>query len=387
MSQRSISTPNSRVVARKAWRQILRLVLWVILFLCLIDGLINQLYPYPSVPNVKAGELSRYFNYGRSIEGKLPQIIGPTNESSSKFAVVGWLDPALLPPAQPPGWVDGKGMLVSIYGMSFSAQVGYALQELDRTIGLRLIAAPAAPPSYTYAAYQLDRDRHPSDVVILGVLASSVKALRSISALTWQFEAPVPYTYPRYFLRDGKMTAIEPKVTSLDQFRAARQNPSQWQEVLAQMQAYDEYFDPFLFKQSWFDRSVLVRMVRRAWAQRHQAAMEQKSYTANGFNPDYEIPLLQAIVSDFAKTATQDGKLPIVILFNDRGYHDHLFQALKPTLEQESIPYISTHTIAPASDPANFVKDGHFTKQANLKITEAVVELINQHLKQGSHTS
>lgn len=386
MNRRSISIPNSKMVSRQAFLRIVRLVLWIVLFLCLFDGLINLLYPYPSVPNVKAGELNRYFNYGRSIEGKLPQIIGPTDDSSSKFAVVGWLDPASLPAEPPPGWGEGKNKLVSIYGMSFAGQVGYALQELDRNIGLRLVAAPAAPPSYTYAAYQLDRGRHHADVVILGVLASSVKALRSISALTWQFEAPVPYTYPRYFLQDGKLMAIEPKVTSLGQFRTARQNPSQWQDVLAQLQAYDEYFDSFLFKQSWLDRSVLVRMLRRAWAQRHQAAIEQKSHTANGFNPEYEIPLLRAIVSDFAKTATHDGKLPIVLLFNDRGYDDHLFQALKPTLEQESIPYISSHTIAPASVPTNFVKDGHFTKQANLKITEAVLELINQHLKRGSNT-
>ena len=94
---------------------------------------------------------------------------------------------------------------------------------------------------------------------------------------------------------------------------------------------------------------------------------------------DYEVPVLQAMVSDFAKTAVQDGKFPIVLLINDRGYADHLFQAVAPTLKAASIPYVSTHSIAPVTDPTNFVKDGHFTDAVNKKLATAMLELINRH--------
>jgi hypothetical protein len=83
------------------------------------------------------------------------------------------------------------------------------------------------------------------------------------------------------------------------------------------------------------------------------------------------------MVTDFAATAKADGKRPIVLVLNDRGYEDHLFQALKPTLESASIPYVSTHNIAPATDIRNFVGDGHFTASANKLIAEAVLKLLN----------
>ena len=92
-----------------------------------------------------------------------------------------------------------------------------------------------------------------------------------------------------------------------------------------------------------------------------------------------EIPVLRAIVADFAATARRDGKMPIVLILKDKGYDDHLFEALKPTLENAEIPYVSTHNIAPATDIRNFVGDGHLVESANNLIAEAVLELIDEH--------
>jgi hypothetical protein len=110
-------------------------------------------------------------------------------------------------------------------------------------------------------------------------------------------------------------------------------------------------------------------------------------YSPAGFNAELDIPVLRAIVSDFAVTAKRDGKLPIVLVLNDRGYEDHLFQALKPTLESASIPYVSTHNIAPASDVRNFVPDGHFTESANQLIAKAMLKLIDEHFRPKLHRS
>ena len=86
------------------------------------------------------------------------------------------------------------------------------------------------------------------------------------------------------------------------------------------------------------------------------------------------------MVDEFATTAKQDGKLPIVLLLNDQGYEDHLFQALKTTLTEKSIPFVSTHNIAPATDRRNFIGDGHFTKEANKLIAQQVLNIINKDL-------
>lgn len=355
--------------------------LWIIFFLVVFDVSTNFLFPYPSDPRVtSSGQLNVYFEYGRSVEGKLSRMVGPTDESSSAIAQAGWLDPELwkqlnLPVSRAPS----ENLLVAIYGMSFSNHVGEAMKAMDAKLGLRMIAGPAAPPNYSFAAYNLDRGKHQADVVILGLLASSVKALRTLNGMTWQFEGPAPYTYPRYFLKDGKLKAIWPKTLSLAQFRAALQDKEQWNAFVTQIREHDQFFNSFLFKHNWLDNSVLVRLIRRAWAQRHQMTITNQIHGPAGFNAEIEIPVLRAMVTDFAATAKGDGKLPIVLILNDRGYDDHLFKALKPTLENASIPYVSTHNIAPATDIRNFVGDGHFTHSANKLIADTVLKLLNEH--------
>ncbi|MBR8836306.1 MAG: hypothetical protein DSM106950_20365 [Stigonema ocellatum SAG 48.90 = DSM 106950] len=352
--------------------------LWIIFFLLVIDVAVNFLFPYPSDPRISShNQLSVYFNYGRSLEGKLSQMVGATDESSSALTQAGWIDPDSWKKLHlPTTRATGEDRLVAIYGMSFSNEVGAAIKEINSKITLRMIAAPAAGPNYSFAAYNQDRGRHQADVVILGVLASSVKALKTMNGMTWQFEMPAPYTYPRYFLEDDLLKEVSPKISSLAQLRATLASRQQRDAFLAQLRDYDEFFDSFLFEQNFLDNSAIVRMIRRAWAQRHQKAIEQKIHNSHGFNPENEIPVLRKIVTEFAATAQKDGKMPIVLLFNDRGYDDHLFRALEPTLKSASIPYVSTHKIAPATNLDNFLPDGHFTTSVNKKIAEAVLQLI-----------
>jgi len=367
--------------AKAAVCRVVAIGLWILFFLFVFDVSINFLFPYPSDPRVTSpGQLKTYFEYGRSVEGKLSRMVGPTDESSSLIAQAGWLDPELwkklnLPVSRAPG----KDLLIAIYGMSFSQQVGAAMAAKDSKLTIRSVGGPAAPPNYSFAAYNLDRGRHQADVVMLGVLASSVKAIRTMNGMTWQFEAPAPYTYPRYFVEEGNLKAIWPKLLSLAQLRAALHDKQQWNAYVTQLREYDQFFNSFLFKRNLLDRSVIVRLIRRAWAQRYQMMITNQSHGPAGFNPKLEIPVLRAIVAKFAATARGDGKMPTVLIFNDQGYDDHLFQALKPTLENASIPYVSTHNIAPATDLKNFVGDGHFTPSVNKLIAEAALKLLNKH--------
>jgi hypothetical protein len=382
MRLHSLSIPSSKPRTGKTFSKAVLTGLWILFFLFVFDVSINFLFPYPSNPQVTSpGQLNTYFEYGRSIEGKLSRMIGSTDESSASLAQAGWLDPELWKKLNlPTNPAPGKDLLVAIYGMSFTKDVGAAMEEMDSKLTMRTIAGPAAPPNYSFAAYNVDRGKHEADVLILGVLASSVKALRTMNGMTWQFEGPAPYTYPRYVVEDEKLKAIWPKILSLGQFRAAFQDKQQWNAFVTQMQEHDQFFNSFLFKHNWLDNSVLVRLIRRAWAQRHQLSITNQIHNSAGFNAETEIPVLRAMVSDFAATAKRDGKLPIVLVHNDRGYNDHLFQALKPALEKDSIPYVSTHNIAPATDVRNFVGDGHFTESANKSIAKAVLKLINENV-------
>ncbi len=368
-------TKKKARTGKNIWKTVVMGV-WIVLFLMVMDIAVNVLFPYPSDPHMTPKQLSLYFNYGRSLEGKLSQMVGPTDESSSAIAVAGWLDPELwkkLNLATRPA--NKEDLLVAIYGMSFSNHVGEAMKEINPKITLRMIAGPAAPPNYSLAAYKLDMGRHQADVVMMGILASSVKGLTALNNMTWQFEGPAPYTYPKYFLEDGKLKEIVPTVTSLAQLRDTFHSSQQRDVFLAQLQENDQFFDSFLFNRNFLDNSTLIRLIRRAWAQRHQKEVEKQIHTSKGFT-EYPTQILRAMVTDFALTAVKEHKLPIVLLFNDRGYDDHLFQALEPTLKSAAIPYVSTHNIAPASNLANFIPDGHFVKSVDQQIAQAVFKLI-----------
>ncbi len=350
-----------------------------LIFLILIDWSVNVLFPYPADPLAPPpGQLKTYFEYGRSLEGKLNRMIGATDEKSALLALPGWFDsPTLQKPNLPVRHSEQQDLLIASYGMSFSNRVTDQLEKLDPKIGVRSLGGPAAPPNHSFATYQADRGRHEAEVVSLAVLASSVKAMRTLSGMTWQFESPAPYTYPRYFLNQGKLQAITPVIQSLDGFRTALRDREQWKLFTDQLRSHDAFYSDFLMHRNALDRSVLIRLLRRAWAQRHQSRSPDAVFNAE------DVAILQAIVRDFALSVKQDGKFPIVLLFNDRGYQDDLFQALKPTLEADSIAYVSSHTISPATKLENFEVDGHFVPSVDRQIAQEMLKLINAQFHRG----
>lgn len=353
--------------------------LWALLFLGVIDVTVNRLLRYPTGPNaaMTASRFQTYFEYGRSLEGKINTMVGPTDAETSLVAQAGWLDPEQWKREQlPTGLSHGKQHLIAVYGQSFTLNVADRLAKLDPSMAVRGIGAPAGPPSYAYAAYTLDLGGHQADIVMLGLLASSVKGMTAMNGMTWQFEGPAPYTYPRYIPEDGKLKEIQPVVQTLDQFRTARHNPAQWEAFVNQLRQSDRYYNDFFFRQNWLDNSTIVRLVRRSLAQQQQTAILNRIHSSQGFTDPSILQVLSLMVQEFAQTAKADGKFPVVLLVHDKGYGDHLYQALQPVLEDKDIPYISTHAIAPATDISNFVSDGHFTDTANAKIATALHKLL-----------
>jgi hypothetical protein len=354
-------------------------------FCCALVGFdlaINRLFPYPTDPlNTNPKALNLYFDYGRSLEGKVARQIGPTDNTSAPIARAGWLADVPNPEAlkQPkPGH-----HLISLYGMSFVDHLAKAVQQLDPSLDLRMHLGPAAPPNHSFAAYQRDRGHHQAEMVVFGILASSVKGMDAMSGMNLMVDVPAPFTFPHYELQASKLVEITPQVQSLGQLRQTFQDPQKQQAFGSQLQQHDRFFDPFIYQQNLLDHSAVLRMIRRAWAKTHQEQVESQIHDRNGFDPNWEqVPVLKAMVREFAASARADGKRPLVILFNDRGFDDHLYQLLQPTLTASQIPYISTHDIAPATDGTNFSSDGHFTQAANQKIAEKTLSVIQQEFQQ-----
>jgi len=361
---------------------------WMLATLAALDVAINVLFPPPDDLNVAPSRIRAYFEYGRSVEGKVARLIGASDLTAGPLASAGWRS---RPPGPevPTGPRPGSNLLLANYGMSFSAQVGEALAKIDRKLTLRYWGGPAAPPNCAYAYYLADRGRHDADVVMLGVLSNRVAAMESTSGMNNSFEGPAPYTFPKYELDgSGNLRVIEPTIRTLAELRAALAEPGRRKALIAEMREHDAYYARYLFDRNILDSSALLRMIRRALAHRHDRAVESRTYTDAGYVA-YSVAVrsLRHMVKAFGASVRRDGKLPVVLLLHTRGYSDHLYTILADVLATDDIPYVSTHTICPANDSTNYIADGHFTPEANGRIARALADVLAERLPgRGKHS-
>jgi len=343
----------------------------MLFWLFLVDVGINLLFPFPTKVNPTPSNLTRYFDYGRSIEGKLNRMVQESAANSDAIIDSGWLDPESWEnlPQAPQGDDD---LLLTGYGMSYSYDAMQALAEVDGNITMRDIGGPSAPPNHSWAAFKADTQRQNADVVMIGILASSINRMNSLSGLSWTYEHPSPYTYPYYYLNQkNELAAIAPAITTADDFvDAFNRKDDNWQRLQTQMEQYDQAFDPFVFHHNLSDRSAIIRLIRRGWASRARSIGEKSLFTPeSGFNPEApEIKTLKAILTEFVTQVKDADQTPVILLLNNQGYGSSLYDVLAEHVNSLDALVVSTHEIVPAEDPKNFLGGSHFTPEANRKI-------------------
>jgi hypothetical protein len=353
-------------------------LLWTIAGLVFIDVAVGLTFRSPADAQIEGSALQNYFNYGRSIEGKLRYMVGKTPEEDAPIVKAGWLVQDCDVETSYP---DGK-LGFDIYGMSFSDHIADQMTRLDPHLASRRFGGPAAPPNHSYACFlhRLEAKRDLAPLQILGVLASSVRRMETISGLTTSFESPMPFTYPRYSLsRNGRLLAHMPSIESANDLRAALNDSKKWRAFEQDLASNDYFYSRPVFQADVFDHSVIARMIRRAWGQRLLNERTAELRGADGFSGAPDIArVLGVILVDFAKKARARGSRPIVILIEDRGYGESLSSIAVPTLEANDIEFLATSTIVNPDDSANFVEDGHFTPAAFEKIARAVIRVLGQ---------
>ena len=354
---------------------------WTLAFLAAADVTLNVAFRRPANPRVDLTGVRGYLAYGYSTEGKLAYLVRPTDAGSGKLVPVGWVDgvaanPTVIGPPKP-------RVRVATFGMSFSNGISRAMHGLDPSVQVALYAGPEAPPNHTFAVYRSARALGPlpADVVVWGILASSVKGMVTESGVTWMFEAPAPFCYPRYTVdASGGLVERWPSVRTEADLRAAVRDPARMAAFRRSLAAGDRFYDALTFGGRWADRSALARMVRRAIADHHVTAVtdaiDRRKLGFDPDDPDVAVPL-RAMCRDFAATARADGHRPIVLLIQDQGSGDHLYKLLGPALAAAGVPYVSTHELVRTDDKSNFVPDGHFTPAAYDRVARAMLDRID----------
>ena len=169
----------------------------------------------------------------------------------------------------------------------------------------------------------------------------------------------------------------------LAELREALADSRRWREIGEVFRAHDAFYSSWIFFDSLLDRSVLGRAARHAWAQRQQAALLSQYHRPDGFAPKLAA-VAQATLEAFTDSIRADRRMPVVLLFNNYGYRDHLYRVMKAVLDQKQIVYVSSHEFADASDRGSFLPDGHFLPEVDQAMASRLLKIVSG-APDGSH--
>ena len=368
------SSSDEKPARRRGWVT----VAWIALWLVVIDVGVNVAFAYPSDPkNLQPNPLALFFDYGRSMEGRLRRITRPDPEATAPITLAGWYDPlvAIRRPAKP-GATE-----VTIYGMSHAVRLADALQTVSPKYQARSIGAPGASTNWSYGAFLRDRERKQSKVAVLAIMSSTLPMILSPSPMDWNTSFAMPYTADRFVETAGGLRQIKPPYESFSQYVRIANDPSAWDRALGQFAATDPFYDPLLFRENWLDNSSLGRLVRRAWSQRRDRAWRSRVLTAQNYDPESEsVRIANAIIADFALKARSEGIVPVIYVIDSFGYGDQLSRALSGTLKRERIPYLSTSQYVDPRNPTAYLPDSHFTDANDRKLAAALARVMDRAL-------
>jgi hypothetical protein len=379
MNLRNLFTFSSEPVRAGVVNRILVSTFWVFAWLAVIDVCIDVVFAYPSDPkNTTPGALRLYFDYGRSVEGKLIRETRRDREKTAPITLTGWYDPLVI--GEPARNSDKE--IVSVYGMSHAIRLAEALDRTSTRFVARKIGAPGATPNWSYGAYLRDRGGGKSKAVVLAFLSANFAAITTMSSMTWGIDLPNPYTADRFYLVDGRLQVVHPPYSSFEGYVAALADPVKWANAKSVIAEHDTMYNDLIISKSILDSSALFRMLKRAYAQRYVHEKHRESLDESGFNPDSEqVKVARAIVREFAAKARSDGVVPVIYIANNLGYSDFLLQALKPVLDSDKIPYLSSDKIVSPTDPRGYLPDSHFTFENDDKLARELEKIIvaNEH--------
>ena len=390
MSLRSSSTSSSKPERGlgPGWRFLPLLVIvgWAIAGLAAIDVFINIAFAYPSDPKVLTpSRLQQYFEYGRSTEGSLMRMTRPDRSATAPITLAGWYEPLLSTGSQEQRGSDSVGSgaekpVVTIYGGSHSVRLANALGRVSKHLAWRSIAAPGATANWSYGAFLRDRRGNGKSVaVVLTFNANELAMITSFSPAIWSGDLPMPYTGDRFYIKGGQLEVIHPPYDSFETYERTFFDLKVWSQAVNFFAKNDPIYDAFSFLASTLDRSALARLVRRAYNSNRAKTIQQAVLDKSGFHPESEaIQVARTIIHAFATRARADGMIPVVYLVNNLGYSDILFRALKPALDADALPYVSSHEFVSPSDPNAYLPDSHFTDANDDRLAAALEDVIKK---------
>lgn len=351
---------------------------WALVWLLVLDIAANLAFAYPRDPkNLSPNPFALYFDYGRSMEGRLRRATRADPAATAPITLAGWYEPlTAVERAAKPG-----GAEVTIYGMSHAVRLAEALQAGSTRYQARSVGAPGASTNWSYGAFLRDKGKGESRAAVLAIMSSTLPMILSPTPMDWNTSFAMPYTADRFVMGRGGLERVAPPYESFDDYVRTLDDPAAWRRALEQFERTDPFYDAFLVRETWLDNSTLFRLARRGWSQRRDGAWRNEVLTAEGYYANSEpVRVANAIVADFARQARAQGIVPVIYIVDSFGYSDQLSRALAGTLRRDNIPHLATHTVIDPMSPTAYLPDSHFTKANDDRLAHELDRIITQEL-------
>jgi len=346
--------------------------------IALFDISTSLLFSIPEGERLPRGKIAEYISYGESVERKLDRTVGAEGQEPTSLVRAGWIKTELYSP--PKDWRAG-GARVAFYGMSFLLQVAAALDEAYPAYAIMTRGGPSAPLSHSYALFENDKWGAEADVIILGVLSSSIPHLQALTCLGFTTESPAPYTFPKFELIGDRLSRTDPVIADRGEFIAAfRQRSDKWTAHLDSLRAHDGFWISLVFEKSPLDSSTFAKFLMRAWAKRVQQQRRDAVYSfEGGYVRDHPaIAAVPRLLGSVQETCVKNKQRLVVVLLHARGEPGHLDRWLRADLEQRGISVISTIDHFDSMDYLNFLPDSHYLPRLDQELAEALNTLLTK---------
>src|SRR5438876_266700 len=100
-------------------------------------------------------------------------------------------------------------------------------------------------------------------LVVIDILINLVLAyptdpmITTLSAMTWSFDLPMPYTTDRFFLDDNQLRVVHPPYGSFERYVEAFSEPAKWSSLRELLAKNDTMYNSFIMRANILDHSSL----------------------------------------------------------------------------------------------------------------------------------
>ncbi|MFO0687478.1 MAG: hypothetical protein U0900_02105 [Myxococcota bacterium] len=320
--------------------------------------------------------LVAYLERGESTVRRLRAAWSSEEPNQKAMIEAGWIEPARWSdlPARP---TPEAPRLAAFYGNSFTRQIASQVGRLDPSIGVRMIFGPVAPASHAYACFLEDRTQHEADAVVLGVVLEMLPGLQAMTRSTVSVVEPSPYTFPRYWLEDGKLAQADPPLRRFEEFERALRDPALWAAHVDALARHDAFYSAAIYDESWLDELALARMLKSAWAIRRHRAIEAPVLASLARPGTSEsVALLIELLGRFGEQARVDGRRPLVLLIDTLAVAPEASRFVRDALVARGIEVLVTAEACDGRDPRSYADDGHLSEACAVRVAEQVRDWI-----------